>query len=386
MNIGIITQTYYPIKGGVAEHVHATAQELRRRGHNVTIITAYFNRGDEEWGDGVERIGRDLTIPFNGAFVNITIGVRLAADIRRLERKYRFDVVHIHNPPDPVLPIVAALNLQAPMIGTFHTYKPSSLGFKLFREAYNRRVIRRLSTRIAVSEAAKAFFGKYFDGPWEVLPNGVDINRFHPGVLPMPWLTDGPQGETRPSGGTPTILFVGRMDPRKGVNVMLDAFTRLAADVPDARLVVVGGGVLIYHYKRFVPRDLQHRIHFMNYISNAALPRYYVSADICCFPAYGRESFGIVLAEAMASGKPVVASDIMGYRGVVDNGKNGFLAATGNAADFAHKLKVLLDDPELRRRMGAEGRRKAEAVYAWPAIVDKLEAFYAKAIQGRGKG
>ncbi|MFA6512397.1 MAG: glycosyltransferase family 4 protein [Patescibacteria group bacterium] len=376
MKIGILSQTYYPIKGGIAEHVHATATELRKRGHEATIITANFNRGDEEWSDGVERIGRDLTLPFNGAFVNITIGARLAADFRRLEKKYNFDVLHIHNPPDPVLPIVATLNAKAPIVGTFHTYKPSSLAYKIMQRPLDHRVIQKLRVRIAVSEAAKSFFSKYFTGPWEILPNGVNIERFHPSNAPMPHL----------AGGPPTILFVGRMDPRKGVNIMLDAFTRLAKDAPDARLVVVGGGILIHHYKRYVPLDLRPRVQFMNYVSWQDLPRYYASADICCFPAYGRESFGIVLAEAMAAGKPMVASDIVGYRAVIDDGKNGLLAKTADAADFARKLKILLDDKDLRRNMGEHGRHKAETHYAWPAIVDKLEGYYRQAISAHREG
>lgn len=371
MKIAILSQTYYPIKGGVAEHVHATAQELRKRGHEVTIITAYFNRGDEEWSNGVERLGRDLTLPFNGAFVNVTVGARLPTDLKRLEAKYNFDVIHLHNPLDPVLPIMAMLHMKAPKVGTFHTYKSSSLGFKIFQSALERKCNQKLGVRIAVSEAAKSFFGKYFKGPWEILPNGVDIERFRPDVEPIPELMDGKRN----------ILFVGRMDPRKGVNVLLDSFTRLAADNPDARLVVVGGGILLHHYKRFVPLALKDRIWFMNYVSVADLPRYYASADVCCFPAYGRESFGIVLAEAMAAGKPFVASDIIGYRDVLEDGKQGLLARKADAGDFAQKITTLLKDKNLREQMGAAGREKAIAQYAWEKITDRLEGYYTQAIR-----
>lgn len=372
MNIGIVTQAYYPIKGGVTEHVHATAEELRKRGHTVTIITAYFNRGDEEWNDGVERIGRDLTLPFNGAFVNLTVGFRLCSDLRRLEQQYRFDVVHIHSPLDPVLGIVAMLNIAAPKVGTFHTYKPTSIGFRLFRGPLERRCNRRLAVRIAVSEAARNFYSRYFQGDWEIVPNGVDIRRFNPSVPPLPELTDGKKN----------ILFVGRMDPRKGVNLLLDAFARIADDAPDTRLVIVGGGVLVHHYRRFVPQWLKDRVAFTYYVSTEQLPRFFASADVCCFPASGRESFGIVLAEAMAAGKAIVASDILGYRGVLDDGTQGFLAEQGNASSLAGKLMLLLKDKSLRERMGRAGREKAETRYSWAAIVDDLERLYRRAIEG----
>lgn len=376
MKIGIITQAYYPIKGGVTEHVHATAEELRRRGHDVTIITAYFNRGDEEWSDGVERIGRDLTLPINSAFVNVTIGLRLRWDLRRLAEKHQFDLLHIHNPLDPVLPMLSVLTLPMPKVGTFHTSKPSSFGFALFRKPIEQRVNQRLSVRIAVSEAAKQFYGMYFQGPWEIIPNGVDVARFHPEAKPMPRFTD----------GKPNILFVGRMDPRKGVHIILDAFTRIAERVPESRLLIVGGGILIHHYKRFIPVQFAHRIHFLNYVSREDLPRYYATADICCFPAYGRESFGIVLAEAMASGKPVVASNIPGYAAVMDDGVTGLLAEKGNPKDFSEKLISLLGDSAARQRMGSAGRKKAETLYAWPRIVDQLEEKYLQAIAAPKKG
>jgi len=301
--------------------------------------------------------------------VNLTIGRRLGQDIRRIEREKQFDVVHIHSPLDPVLGIVAMLNIQAPKIGTFHTYRPSSVGFKLWQGPLEKRCNQKLAVRIGVSLAAKKFYGKYFGGEWEIVPNGVDITRFSPEVLPIPELMDGKKN----------ILFVGRMDPRKGVKVIIDAFTQLAGDVPDARLIVVGGGVLIHYYKRFVAKELRDRILFTNYVSTNMLPRYFASADVCCFPASGGESFGIVLVEAMAAGKPIVASDIMGYRGVLDDGIQGFLAEKGNAASFADKLLLLLSDDGLRARMGEAGRKKAKSHYSWVSIVDRLEQLYERA-------
>ncbi|MBI3963720.1 MAG: glycosyltransferase family 4 protein, partial [Candidatus Kerfeldbacteria bacterium] len=328
MRIGIVTQSYYPIHGGVAEHVHAEAVELERRGHAVTIITAYFNRGDEQFASPhVERIGMDLTIPIAGAFVNVTIGRHLGDDLRRIVRDRRLDVLHIHQPLDPVLPLVATRAVDLPMVGTFHTYQRRSIYYDIFRW-YLGSSIRRLAERIYVSEASRSYIEHYFPGPYTLIPNGVSLDRFHPGVPTVERFDD----------DVFTILFVGRMDPRKGIRHLLHAYRIVKRSLPKSRLVIVGGGILQAYYQRMADRLGTPDVFFEGYVTAEQLPRYYASADVFCSPVTGNESFGIVLIEAMASGNAIVGSDIGGYRYVIQHESNGLLVPPANPARLAAAL------------------------------------------------
>lgn len=366
MRIAIVSQSYLPIHGGVAEHVHHTAEELRRRGHTVKVITAYFDRGDEYFSHEVIRIGHDLTIPMNGAFVNITVGADFARILRRLEEEHRFDVIHIHAPLEPFLPLVALRAFRAPKVGTFHSYSERSIGYQIAQPFFSRFFASRLSARIAVSEAAKEFITRYFPGDYRVISNGVDISRFTPDVPPIERFADGHEN----------ILFVGRMDPRKGLKYLLWAFPKIAAARPKARLIVVGGGFLAGYYKRLVPSDLRDRVFFEGFSSSENLPHYYASANVYCSPATSSESFGIVLIEAMASGRPVVAFDNRGYRGVLDGEPPcGILVPNRNIDELANALIRVLGNSQLQRELGNTARQAALR-YSWVRVTNEIEDVY----------
>jgi len=366
MRIGIVTQSYLPIHGGVAENVHHTAVELRRRGHTVKVITAYFDRGDEDYNEGVYRIGHDLTIPMNGAFVNITVGTHLRRQLRDIEERERFDVVHVHSAFEPVLPLVALRAIRAPKVGTFHSYTEKSYAYATFRGVVARWFASRLSARIAVSDAAKEFISRYFPGNYHIIPNGVDIERFHPGIKKIEKFDDGSEN----------ILFVGRMDPRKGLKYLIQAFPAILRARPKARLIIVGGGFLAGYYKGFVKNEIRHRVFFEGFASAERLPRYYATASVYCSPATSGESFGIVLIEALASGAPVVAFDNRGYRTVLGGEKPaGILIEKKNVDALAKALIDLLSDPARLATMGAWGREKAQR-YSWTHVTDEIEAVY----------
>ncbi len=373
MRIGIVTQSYFPIRGGVAEHVYHTALELERRGHEVTILTANFSRFDDDRGRQVIRLGRDFTIPYNGAFVNVTVGWSFRERLRAIEKEKRFDVVHIHGPLEPVLPLSALQSFRAPMVGTFHSYSPGTpSGYVVFQKTLA-QYGGLLSARIAVSEAAKGFISRFFPGNYEIIPNGVDTERFRPDLEPMPW---------RRRHNEFTVLFVGRLDPRKGLKFLLQAFSMIARQVPNARLIVVGNGMLRPYYERFVAPELRHRVSFPGFVSAANLPRYFASADVYVSPAIGSESFGIVLLEGLASGPAVVASDIVGYRDVVRNGIDGMLVQPRNPLAIAEAVIQLAEQPELRARYSEAGRRRA-LEFSWPAVTERIEAVYTRVIQLR---
>jgi len=366
VKIGIVSQSYYPRYGGVTEHVHALAHELRRREHEVTIITSFFRRGEKGFTDGVLRIGWNILVPFNRAFVDFAIGLSLKRRLRRAFRDLDLDVVHVHCPTAPTLPLFAVQVSDRPTVGTFHSTGGRTALQDLFRPLVV-GAMSRLDARIAVSTTARATAEIYHPGPYEVIPNGVDVERFHPLVPPFP--------EWRDPAFT-NILFVGRLDPRKGVQDLIAAMPEVVQRTDGrARLLVVGDSYLRPQITAGVAWSVREHVHFLGHVPSADLPRWYATGDIFCSPATGNESFGIVLVEAMASGRAVVCSDIPGYRTVVVPGRDATLFPPGDVPALARVLSQLVEDPERRGRLAEEGRRRA-LEFAWPRVVDRSEQVY----------
>jgi phosphatidylinositol alpha-mannosyltransferase len=374
VKVGIVSQSYYPRYGGVTEHVHHTAEELRRRGHDVTIITSHFRRGEAASVPGVERIGYNLLIPFNGAFVDLAVGFRLRSQIRALLRRYDFDLLHTHAPLVPTLPLLAVETAECPQVGTFHTTSGPSRMLDWTRRWLEPRM-RRLDARIAVSDTARDFVARYVPGDYHVIPNGVDVERFHPGVEPF---------ERWREPGRVNLLFVGRLDPRKGVQVLLDAMPEVVERTRGrARLLVVGDSYLRARFEGSVAGSARPHVHFLGHVPSADLARWYATGDLFVSPALGNESFGIVLAEAMASGRAVVASDIPGYRSVVQPGVNGVVVPPGDVGALARTLTSLVEDADRRNALAQRGRARA-LEFAWPRITDRIESVYRDVLSRRG--
>ena len=373
MKLALVTQSYYPRYGGVTEHVAHSARELKARGHEVTIVTGRppgYRAPDPE---GIVRLGTSLMVPFQGAFVDLTLGPNLRRELTTLWRERPFDLVHVHQPLTPTLPLLTGETATVPVIGTFHAAGAQSRLFRMFRRPLTRH-FERLAGRVAVSPAARQFAGDHFPGDYRVIPNGVDTRRFHPDVPPRPELAD----------GRLNVLFVGRLDPRKGLPVLLAALPALRQSVPEARLVVVGDSFLRGWFEARLPMREREHVLFAGSVTPAALPSYYASAHAFVSPATRNESFGIVLLEAMAAGKALVASDIPGYRAVVEDGVDGLLVSPGDAGALATTLAQLLRDPARRLALGARGRAKAEA-YGWPTVTGRLEEYYREVLAGSAR-
>ena len=374
MKIGIVSQSYYPRFGGVTEHVHHTALELRKRGHEVLIITSHFRRGESANGNGVARIGHNLLIPFNGAFVDLAVGLRLEQQMRVLLRTWDFDVLHTHAPLVPTLPLMAVKAASCAQVGTFHTTGGRSRLLELMK-GYLTPLIDKLDARIAVSNTARDYAAAYFPGRYQVIPNGVDVERFHPSVQPF---------EAWREPGRINLLFVGRLDPRKGVQLLLDAMPEVVERTAGrARLLVVGDSYLRSKFESSVAPRIREHVRFLGHVPSADLARWYATGDIFVSPASGNESFGIVLLEAMACGRPVVASDIPGYRSVVVPDVNGLMFPPGDRAALARTLAGLVDDPERRQALAIRGRARA-LEFAWPRVTDRIEAVYREVLARRG--
>jgi len=368
LRIGILSQAYHPAVGGVTEHVDQSAHALRARGHEVAVITAHYSERahgpSHPNGYPVHRVGHNLSVPYNGAENNMTVGFGLRGKLEALLERERFDLLHLHCPVSPFLPLLALRVAKQPVVGTFHSTVMSDLAFRLFRRALLPSY-RRLDRALAVSEAARDCVLRHFPGPVDILPNGVDLERFRPGLPRLPRFTD----------GTPTILFVGRHDPRKGLPELMQAAAALVEDRVRFRLVIVGDGALRRRIEGMAGGALRGRVHFEGRVSNEHLPGYYASADLFCSPARGGESFGIVLLEAMACGVPIVATDLPGYRTVLTPGREGLMVPPRDPVSLRDALKTMLLSRDLRAEMGARGVETARR-YAWPAIAARLEEIY----------
>ncbi len=372
MKIAIVSQSYYPRFGGVTEHVHHTAQELRRRGHEVWIITSHF-RGTPHPSEFVHRIGYNVLVPFNRAFVDFTVGLTLKQELRDVFAKHDFDIVHTHCPFAPSLPVLAILAANGPQVGTFHFTGGVGVLQDLFRGILT-QVSDKLDARIAVSPTAARTAQAVVPGQYRVIPNGVDIERFTPAITPFDEWRDPDKVN---------LLFVGRLDPRKGLPLLIEAMPEVVARTHGrARLLVIGDSYLRARFEASVPGAVRDHVWFMGHVPREDLPRWYRTGDIFVSPASGNESFGIVLLEAMASGCPVVASDIEGYRSVVQPDVNGLMFEPGNASVLANTLVSLVDDPERRRLLSARGRTRAME-FAWPRVTDQIEALYREIIARR---
>ncbi|HVP57689.1 MAG TPA: glycosyltransferase family 4 protein [bacterium] len=370
MRIAMVTQSYYPRLGGVTEHVHNLSAALRTMGHEVKVITS----GPAQPGEtSTIRIGRNALFPKNGAMVNVTIGVGLRRRLRQEFLGNGFDIIHIQCPLEPTLPLAALMAARAVpqrVVGTFHTAANWSAPYEVFRPLLV-RYAGRLDARIAVSATARTFALRYFPGDYAVIPNGVDFARFATCTERAPELDD----------GRINLLFVGRLDARKRVPWLISAFRQAHARNPNLRLVIVGRGPTEAACRLVAHPLTGTSIIFKGALFPTELPKYYNSAHIFCSVPSGSESFGLVLLEAMAAAKPVVATAIDGYRGVVTDQVEGLLVAPGDTAGLVGAIERLARDRELREALGARGLRKASG-FDWSRVATDVERLYATLLDG----
>lgn len=346
--------------GGVAEHVAHLRDEFRRLGHTVKVMAPRGPRGGLEVGEDFYGIGRAITIPGNGSKMRLTFDVTLYADVKAIMKREQFDIVHLHEPLMPVLPYMVLLNSSAVNIATFHAYSPSQPWYNAFKP-YMSFVLGRIDGRIAVSPPAKDFIRKYFEGDYTVIPNGIDVMEYGSNVEPFAWANDGRK----------RILFVGRFEePRKGFKYLLRALPLVKQQFPDAKLIVLGAG-RPEKFEGLMERYGVTDVVFKGFVSPEDKARYYASCDVACVPSTGKESFGYVVVEPMAAGKPVVASNIAGYASVMRSGETGLLVEPKDPQALALALVRVMADQELQHRLGAAGMIAAQQ-YDWSRVAARV--------------
>ncbi len=378
MKIGLVTPYEYPYPGGVTEHVYYLDKCFREAGHEVRII-APTSEDAPNVPDNVIRISTSITsIPFSGSVSRVTLSPRIYLPVKRLLRREKFDVIHIHEPLTPTLSLFVLRHSRTVNVGTFHAYREKRHMALETIAPLIQPLVDKLDARICVSDAALELISYYFPGDYVVIPNGIDVQRFaDPGVSPIEKFSD----------GRPNVLFMGRLDKRKGFRYLMRAFPYVQEAFPEARLIVAGAFDKDDR-EPFVRYARMHRltgVKFVGRVSHEELPRYYKTCDVFCAPSTGFESFGIVLLEAMAAGKPIVATDIPGYRGVMEDGQEGLMVEPENENALADAITVLLGNEAMRREMGERGRREA-ALYDWPIIAGQILNLYQDLLNMKARG
>jgi len=354
MKILFVSDFYYPHIGGVTEHIYHLANEFESMGHKVSILTADIEGNLKPDERRVIRLGKSMVIPMNQSNARVTGWVDLSS-LSNVVNDY--DVIHIHGIIAPTLPLLSLKVSRQTNIFTFHPTFESSNLYKIFK-GYLKHYLDKIDGKIAVSVTARESICRYFPGDYRIIPNGVDPNRFkNSGKKKNPF----------------EILFVGRIEPRKGLQFLIDALPRVKKEFPEAKLTVVGGGYK--DMKLVIPSELKNSINFLGFVAPSDLPEIFSHAAVFVSPAICGESFGIVLLEAMATETPVIASNIPGYRCVVKDGKNGILVTPANSKEIAEKVIRLLGDKKLCKNL-VEGGLKTVQKYSWDKVAKDILNFY----------
>ena len=376
VRVALISPYSYTYPGGVGRHVEALAEELIRQGHDVRLLAPYdpddrvsrlLHRGAAPHRRALPEyaipLGRTLGLPMNGAVSNLSLFPEAIAALGRALRGGGYDVVHIHEPNAPAVSWYATEAARVPAVATFHAYSTSRVAGGLAANvAGARRLYSKLSARIAVSEAARWTAQRFYGGHYRIVPNGVDLAAARPSAR-------------RPHPGELRLLFIGRAEERKGLPVLLRAFEALRGIGVEARLVVAGPQPEEVEPLLLEPDGVE----LVGPVDDAHKWSLLGGADMLCAPSLGGESFGMVLTEAFASGTPVVASDIAGYRDVVRAGRDGLLVPPADAVALGEALRAVAFDPARRAAMAASARERAER-FAWPRVAGEVAAVYGEAL------
>ena len=369
MKIGMVCPYSWDVPGGVQQHIRDLAETLIEEGHDVSVISPADD--DTPLPPYVVGAGRAVPVPYNGSVARLSFGFLSVNRVRRWLHQGAFDVLHVHEPAVPSLSLLACWVASGPIVATVHTAIPRSrvlvVTYPVLRTA-----LEKINGRIAVSEAARTTLVEHLGGDAVVIPNGVATRRYRK-ADPLP----GWPGPGRAIG------FLGRLDePRKGLAVLLKAFEILGPARPGLRLLVAGRAADAADVLQRVPAGLRDRVVLLGQVSEDEKVRVLHSVDVFCSPNTGGESFGIVTAEAMAAGLPIVASDIEAFRGILDGGEAGELFAVGDPGDLARAAGHLLDDEGRRAELSAAALA-AVAQYDWSVVARDVLRVYETVMLGR---
>jgi phosphatidylinositol alpha-mannosyltransferase len=367
VKVGIVVPYSWSFWGAVVEHAELQAAALRRLGLDVRLVMGNDPPGSftrvlhprlgrhDEPPPEVIPIGRSVIVPANGTLPNIILSPRSVLRIRRVLEREKFDLIHIHEPMTPTPGVATMALARCPLVATFHASGELSW-LKLAKPVWG-FLLDRLDHRIAVSEPARESASRYFPGNYELIPNGV--------LIP---------DEADPGGRGPRIVFAGRQEARKGLQVLLRAWPEIHRRT-GARLRLIGADPLAVRLLFARLRVSDEGIDVLGFLSQDDFTAELLAAKALVAPSLGGESFGMVLTRAFACATPVIASDISGYRGVMEP-EAGLLVPPGDPAALAEAVAGLLADEPRREELGRAARRIAQERYSWDQIAGRLAEIY----------
>lgn len=361
MRIGIVCPYAWDIPGGVSAHVADLAEALIRMGHHVSVLApAEF---DELLPEYVVSTGKPRAVKYNGSVARLSFGPLAARKVSKWLEDGEFDVLHVHEPLAPSLSVLACWAAKGPIVATWHSSMDKSrMMLTLSRLAQT--AMEKVSARIAVSEAARATLIKHVGGDAVVIPNGVDIFSFDKAKPMFGW-----------PGTNQSIVFLGRGDePRKGLAVLVAAYPEIRKSHPNIRLLIAGPGEPKDNLKS-LSREDRDSVTVLGMVAPEDKASVLASGTIYVAPNTGGESFGIVLLEAMATGTPVVASDLEAFKRVLDDGHAGITFENENSADLARVVSDLLGNPTKRAELSALGKLRA-AEFDWSVVAKRIVDVY----------
>jgi phosphatidylinositol alpha-mannosyltransferase len=363
--IGIVCPYGWDTPGGVQSHVGDLAEYLIAQGHFVSVLAPVIN--EEAIPDYVISAGRPISIPYKGAVARILFGPLAFARVKQWIGNGNFDLLHLHEPAIPSISLLACWASEGPLVGTFHaasTRQKIAFAITPFIEP----VIEKLTARIAVSEAARETLQIHLDTDAVVVPNGIYAKRFS-------------DAHTDPRWSGNTIGFMGRFEEnRKGLSVLIEALPAIIEKIPEIRVIVAGPGNPATILEDMDPH-LRQRFTFLGRISEQDKANFMSSVSIYVAPNTGGESFGIILAEALAGGASVLASDIPAFDSLLGHGKYGSLFQSENAQDLAKRAIELLNNPDLRTAIAKAGREYAQS-FDWDVVAERIYDVYEMAMVG----
>ena len=359
LKIGLVSPYGWDLPGGVQIHIRDLAEHLIAKGHEVSVLTPAVE--EELLPTWVQSAGRPLAIPYNGAVARVSFGPVATLRVRKWISEGDFDLLHLHEPAIPSLSLLACWAAEGPMVGTFHATAPRQKAIFAVGPILE-PAIEKLSARIAVSEMARETLTEHLETNAIVIPNGINHQFFSDAKANPEWVGS-------------SIGFVGRFDePRKGLDVLIKALPEIIKNNPDLRIMVAGPGESEDVLKG-VEQSIRNRFLFLGRVSDVDKARLLKSVDVYVAPNTGGESFGVILAEAMAAGTAVAASDIPAFRATLDNGNAGALFINEDSTDLARVANNLLLNKELNEKLRKSGQEWSKR-YDWTIVADQIENVY----------
>ena len=368
--IGMVCPYGWDSPGGVQTHIRELTKHLQDEGHQVSVFAPVSDedRINEDW---LVNAGKPISIPVNGSVARVLFGPIASSRVKQWISQGDFDLLHLHEPAIPSLSLLACSAATGPMVGTFHVSSPKQKAIYAIGPILE-PIVEKLTARIAVSESARQTLKDHFDTDAVVIPNGIESSQYASAQPTIHWRNPH------------TLGFIGRFEePRKGLQILLDALPIIARFIPDVRLLIAGPGDGDELIKK-LDIGLRNRIVFLGFLTEQEKASFLKSITVYVAPNTGGESFGIILTEALSAGTPVVASDIPAFQAVLENGDAGLLFKNGDSPDLAKVLIGLLRDEQLQQNLSSKGKLSSQK-YDWQVVADQILSVYEMAMAGNKK-